>query len=70
MTTIDVATASGAVIQIISGKHLKIVTPINPEIICPPIKFLGCVNGLWIAPKIRTLEAPNVPIRSMFSKFR
>lgn len=67
MAIMDVDTAKGAASQIISGINLAIVTPIIAEIICPPITFLGCANGLCMAPNTKTLDAPNEPIRNMFS---
>lgn len=68
MPTIDDATASGAVNQIMSGKTCATVTPAIAETTWPPIKLRGCAKGLWIAPYTKTEEAPKEPIRNTFSE--
>ena len=48
--TMDKETANGAEIHKISGINFWIVTPIIAETKCPPTKFRGCANGLWMTP--------------------
>src|SRR5690606_41857232 len=68
IATMEVATANGAVNQITSGNSLAMVTPTIADTTCPPTKFRGCANGLWIAPYTNTAEAPKEPIKNTFSK--
>ncbi|TDS16215.1 hypothetical protein B0I21_102541 [Sphingobacterium paludis] len=68
MSTIDKATANGAVSQMISGSTWATVTPAIAETTCPPIKLRGCAKGLSIAPYTKTEEAPKEPIRKIFSE--
>lgn len=67
IATIDIATANGAVNQIISGKNLATVTPIIADTTCPPTKFLGCAKGLCMAPYTNTADAPKEPRRKTLS---